>query len=250
MAYPQVIGAPVSVVENTDSISHSITLPGSLAYQDLVVIAIVMRGPNTRCLIDTASSSDNWDIWHSCHNTVMDVSTEIVWCKAKGSGLDFLTLKTDLFFVNPENFVYSLGDYATTTAYIGYRITEGIMSKYSFSSGSTSNWIASPCPEIDDSVSLEYLWIISAGSQHEHIANTAPSGFSNLVTAQGAPISYCVSMSSCRREWTGSQHPMTSFLSAPTSHYEIYFLGIKPSSDIIDTSCLEILVPSGHIGII
>lgn len=75
-----------------------------------------------------------------------------------------------------------------------------------FTSGSfTSYWDLLQCPANDDALIGDYLWLAPVASSSNIIPTAAPSGFSNLITAQssGTSSQYDCSMSSSSRSTTG-----------------------------------------------
>jgi len=266
MAYPTVNSYSTGVITDVNQYSHTITLPATISAGDLIIVALTTDKNLVLCDVDDTSSSSNfmrllgstaidtqstwWNIFDD-ETTVYPLTLSIIMAKAKGGGLDFLTVSTYYTFPSKMRHEDYYSIYAKPS-YICYSISgvkwdSGIVwgdygypvHRYRTSFDETTNWNLKPLflTGTDDNDVDDYLWLAFYGAGMNKVATAAPSGWSDLHTAQGSVLVLgSSSVSSCQTTTNSVSNLDPGACTAPSAQWIGVLMKIYPATGSGSTS--------------
>ena len=216
MAFPQIADV-YNYRESSGSTNHLV--PYLIHAQEDEFIFGIISGWYTGDIVEYYDPNDVFQV-SSTYPGTDEVRLAFFCGKAVGGMFDWLQVST----TNP----YKL-------AYIIYRITDHD-AVYASDLDGEWNWAASfgfitpNCPEPDDSVSNDYLWLNFVAYQGVCSIFTAPSGFSGTVH-NTRNDSQETSVGASSRQYTGSQILSSTWINSPSSYpYITLTVRIPPGS--------------------
>lgn len=220
MAYPT-IRSNISYKETSSANYHPVLFTG-LAREDEWIFGVI-SGYYTGTITKHSGSSANFQI-SSTYSGTDDVRLCFFAAKALGGSQDYLAVTTTQ--ARKLSIVYYFIQ--------GHNCDDVSDMDGEWNWGATGGFITPDCPNPNDYVSDDYLWLNFVAYQ-DGVCTTlnAPSGFSNVVHVTRED-SYEVSAASCDRQYTGSQITSSTWINSPSAYPYIV---------------LTVRIPSGSYGV-
>lgn len=232
MAYPVVEGYITGEI-NVAASTHTITLPSSIQAGELL-ICFFTAGTNSAIANVYTGSSANWKGGGRDSVYGYEIDANLFWAKALGSGGDTLVLET--LYNGWEGVPVS-----AKSSWICYRISGWKENLYNdpeweqrWTNGHSLSYDLNGCPEVDDYVSKDYLYLICVGSEADSPAIDLPTYYTDLITITGEHGGGA-STSSCRKNDTASYSnpfPLVRYAPSPEVDWEGVLLRISPEETL------------------